>query len=319
MNKITKILVILSVVFFIITVILFFVIIFNKSYFNFSGELDVELAAQFGTFFQGLIGTMASLTSALFVIVIFLLQTKQERISQVENIYFKMLDYHRENVTSLNITDYRPEKRDKNTGQVFTYNGRRAFVIFKLQLFECIDFVKIVVKEENLSLKNEEIIDIAYMIFYYGFNKEYDNFTKNLFKNYPEQLIAKLFYNRNIFNKDHKIGRTNQTSLSSYFRNLYNMIIYIDQNKDLLDSQKKNYIKILRAQLSNPEQCLIYFNVMSRFGKKWRYNQLIEKYQLIKNIPENYCNGFDFKKDFPIVYEDDELDIIDTINVEPNE
>ncbi len=313
-NTITTCLTVVSIIFLFLTLLLFFIFIFNKVYFNFSGEIDVDLAAQFGTFFQGLIGTLAGITSALFMIVIFLLQTKQSRISQVENAYFKMLDYHRENVNSIHISDFRTEKKNKNTGEVFTYDGKRAFVIFKLQLFECLDYVDIVSKNENISLTKQQKIDVAYMIFYYGFEREYDDFSKTVFRNYPEIFINKLFANRNIYNKDHKIGRTNQTSLSAYFRNLYNAIMFIDQNQDLSQEQKFNYIKILRAQLSNPEQCLLYFNVMSRFGKKWKEYDLIQKYELIKNIPRDYCHGFDFHSDFKINYEDDELDFDEIID-----
>lgn len=312
-NIITTFLTILSVIFLILTVLLFFIFIFNKTYFNFSGKIDVKLAADFGTFFQGLIGTLAGITSALFMIVIFLLQTKQSRISQVENAYFKMLDYHRENVNSIHISDFRMEKKNKVTGEVFTYDGKRAFVIFKLQLFECLDYVDNVLKNEKLSLTPQQKIDVAYMIFYYGFEREYDDFCKTVFRKYPKDFVNKLFANRNIYKKGHKIVRTNQTSLSAYFRNLYNAIIFIDQNQDLSQEQKKNYIKILRAQLSNPEQCLLYFNVMSRFGKKWKEYNLIQKYELIKNIPRDYCNGFDFRSDFKINYEDDELDLGENI------
>ncbi len=313
LNNLTTGLTVISIIFLILTIILFFVFLFNKAYFNFSGNIDVNLAAQFGSFFQGLVGTLAGITSALFMIVIFLLQTKQSRITQVENAYFKMLDYHRENVNSLHVSDFRMEKKNKATNEVFTYEGKRAFVIFKLQLFECLDFVDTVMKSEKLSLTPQQRIDIAYMIFYYGLDREYDDFTKGIFKNYPDSFVNKLFYNRNIYKKDHKIGRTNQTSLSSYFRNLYNAIVFIDQNQDLNQEQKKNYIKILRAQLSNPEQCLLYFNVMSRFGKKWKDYNLIQKYELIKNIPPNYCHGFDFRSDFKMNYEDDELDIEDIV------
>ena len=248
------------------------------------------------------------------MIVIFLLQTRQSRVSQFENVYFKMLDYHRENVNSLHISDYRIDRKNKTTNEILTYDGKRAFVIFKLQLFECLDFVDIVMKDEKLVLTPQQRIDVAYMIFYYGFDAEYDDFTKTVLKKYPEGFIRKLFYNRNIYKKNHKIGRTNQTSLSSYFRNLYNAILFVDQNQDLTQEQKRNYIKILRAQLSNSEQCLLYFNVMSRFGKKWKEYDLIQKYDLIKNIPRDYCHGFDFRSDFKINYEDDELDLEDTIN-----
>ena len=53
---------------------------------------------------------------------------------------------------------------------------------------------------------------------------------------------------------------------------------------------------------------------MSRFGKKWEDYNLIQKYELIKNIPRDYCHGFDFHSDFKINYEDDELDLEDIVD-----
>jgi hypothetical protein len=49
---------------------------------------------------------------------------------------------------------------------------------------------------------------------------------------------------------------------------------------------------------------------MSRFGKKWAENKLIARYELIKNLPTGYCGeNYDFKQDFEMDYEDDEIDV----------
>ena len=54
---------------------------------------------------------------------------------------------------------------------------------------------------------------------------------------------------------------------------------------------KYNYVKNLRAQLSNYEQMLLYYNSLSRFGQPWIEikNVILKpyliKYKMIKNIP----------------------------------
>jgi hypothetical protein len=106
-------------------------------------------------------------------------------------------------------------------------------------------------------------------------------------------------------NKKLSVGRTNQTNLSTYFRNIFNLIKLIDKSPILNDEEKIDLIKIFRAQLSNPELYIIFYNLASRFGLRWRIktNQYVTKYKLIKNLPKNYCDCFDPKDYFDIVYE----------------
>ncbi|EOG3618545.1 putative phage abortive infection protein [Pseudomonas fulva] len=108
--------------------------------------------------------------------------------------------------------------------------------------------------------------------------------------------------------EDLKLGRTNQTDLSSYFRNMYNAIKLVDNDKYLSESEKINLVKIYRAQLSNPELYILFFNLVSRFGKKWNAKGYIEKYELLTNLPVAYCDGYDPKKYFNISFEEDEIE-----------
>jgi hypothetical protein len=218
-----------------------------------------------------------------------------------------MIDYHRDNVAGTKVDDYRLYKKAE-------VNGQKAFVSFKLQLFECLDLVEEVGKVLDQKLSRREIMDVAYMMFYYGIGDDWKPFSKQIFKRYDPELLPVLTARIKEIKQDEKkpkdLGKTNQTSLSSYFRNMYNAIMLIHANANLTRSQRKEYIKILRAQLSNEEQALLYFNVMSRFGKKWIDSSLIVEYELIKNLPEGYCGkNYDFKEDFKMDYEDDEIDV----------
>jgi hypothetical protein len=87
---------------------------------------------------------------------------------------------------------------------------------------------------------------------------------------------------------------------------MYNAIKLVNESKFLNEVEKKELIKIYRAQLSNPELYVLFFNVLSRFGKKWKENKYITTYQLLKNIPNNYCDEYIPNDYFPMKYEDDE-------------
>ena len=66
-------------------------------------------------------------------------------------------------------------------------------------------------------------------------------------------------------------------------------------------------VKILRAQLSNPELYILFFNLLSRFGTKWREKEYIEKYSFLTNLPMKYTDDYNPKTYFKIDYEEDEI------------
>lgn len=299
--KITTVVLWIIVIFFgILGLILFFCIIFNEAYYNSTMDINTKLASEFGNFFGGFIGTLFAITSTLLILVTLIKQNIANKKSQIGANFFKMLDYHAENVKQLNISHIDIDKDNAI--------GRRAFVIFKMQLDELQQAMNRINNELELELKEIEVIDIAYMAFYYGIDSNWIEFAEcKLLKYERRQEIAKSLLNA-IKDNPKRIGRTNQTSLSSYYRNLYNAIKLIDSDKYLSSKEKHLYIKILRAQLSNPELYVLFFNVVSRFGKKWDKEGYIEKYELIKNIPSNYLGIYNPRNFFSMTYEEDELD-----------
>ena len=82
---------------------------------------------------------------------------------------------------------------------------------------------------------------------------------------------------------------------------MYNAIKLIDNCKMFSEKEKSDYVKMLRAQMSNAELYILFFNVISRFGKKWVEKGYVTKYQLIQNLPSKYCDGYNPKDYFPDV------------------
>lgn len=88
--------------------------------------------------------------------------------------------------------------------------------------------------------------------------------------------------------------------LGHYFRHLYHIVKFVDNNSYFSLSKKEkylkeyDYIKISRAQLSNSELVLLSLNALSENGTKFK--PLIEKYELLKNInletemPDDYLS-----------------------------
>lgn len=302
MSNLSKtIFIILSTIFGTIGIISFFIIIFNPPYhFNDSFIIDVELASKFGDFFGGFVGTIFSIMSVFLLIYTIFHQNKEAQKSALETNFFRMIDYYNQNVNQLKISNL-----DKTKVNDF-YEGRRAFVQFKIQIRRLFQIVNEVIAENDYQLSKDQIADIVYMIFFYGIDGSWVSFIhEKLIRYTPIHIdLAAQIQEKINSNPDLKYGRTNQTNLSTYFRNMYNAIKLIDSSKFLDRREKEDLIKIYRAQLSNPELYVLFFNVMSRFGKKWIQNNYITRYKLLKNIPRNYCEDYDPKDYFLMDYEE---------------
>lgn len=77
-----------------------------------------------------------------------------------------------------------------------------------------------------------------------------------------------------------KMYKTNEVSLSHYFRNLYHIILFIDESTI---ETKYKYIRFIRATLSSNELTLLFYNCLSDNGAA-KFKPLIEKYKLLKNM-----------------------------------
>lgn len=81
--------------------------------------------------------------------------------------------------------------------------------------------------------------------------------------------------------------KTNQNEIGHYFRNLYNIIKFVDMSPI---ENKKTYTNIVRAQLSSYELFFLFYNCLGEMGRE-KFHPLIEKYALLKTLPDELiCN-----------------------------
>ncbi len=85
--------------------------------------------------------------------------------------------------------------------------------------------------------------------------------------------------------------------LGHYFRHLYQMVKYVIKQDERVINNKYEYIKIVRAQLSNYEQVLLYYNSISVFGKAWLDEKYLTEWRMIKNLPLYVANFGPLPKD----------------------
>lgn len=228
-----------------------------------------------------------------------------------ENQFYEMLRLHKENVNEMNIDD--------------KVKGRKAFVHMFYELRCAYGFLKSSDQFDNLT--DEDMIKVAYHHMFWGVDLETqrcnqplkDTFKKvskflsieisDLQQRYLNQMPNSDFrmsysykHNGNSQNKVFEMkfypfdGHVSR--LAHTYRHLFQMIKHVVGNGELTWKEKYGYVKLLRAQLSNHEQALIFFNAIwfgnptwwadqnnrDKDGKPYRY---LLNYALIKNIPFN--------------------------------
>lgn len=258
----------------------------NKVCFN----INSTRASEFGSFFGGYVGVMFSILSTLLLIYTIIDQFIERQKRWATDNFYRMLEFHNDMVKQLSVAHIKTTKKERS-------NGRRAFVVFKIQIDRLLVLIEGLNTGEKWDLNKDQILRIVYMIFYYGIGRQRIEFLQDKIKEDIDPDLLKKILDKIVdeIEKEElkwKLGRANQTSLSSYFLNMYNLIKLIDNDKYLSKQEKKDLITIYRAQLSSPELYVLFFNLRSYFGKKWNNKGYVERYELLKHIPKNYFDEY---------------------------
>ncbi len=256
---------------------------------------DMSLTGNVGDFVGGTIGTIFTLASALLVIVTLREQENQNARDRFAQSFYEMLHLHRENVSEMSLSK----------GKGITLNGRMVFSelikeytqVYKLidsyceNILSCskCESVKnyLNVKEKRLLLE----MKLTYGYFFYGS----DDYTLDQASNDEDRIQVEL---KRLLDYNNYTISSHNVLLGHYFRHLFQMVKMLEDEGSLKDFDRYNYAKQLRAQLNDDEQLLLHYNAMSEIGAEWykpyrrstrerKPMSLIERYQLIKNIPSN--------------------------------
>lgn len=90
-------------------------------------------------------------------------------------------------------------------------------------------------------------------------------------------------------NDIHAYRRVSEISIfDSYFRHLYRIFKYIDESQLIDDTERYSYSCIVRAQLSEYELLLLFYNALTIDDNGiYKFKNLIEKYAIFNNIRES--------------------------------
>ena len=255
--------------------------IFIARAFRQSTTVNPEAAGQLGSFVGGYVGAIFALTSVVLIFV----ALKEQRISSAreafENKYFELIKILRENISETDLQGT---------------SGRRVFVLLVRELRCALEIVRRIAITRNQGLSAPERLEVGYYCLFYGVGPNSSRMLKMSLSRFDPTFIEALEKELNSPETKRKIREErnlgyipfegHQSRLGHYYRHLYQMVRYVDQQT--LDIDKYEYMKTIRAQLSTHEQALLLVNSLTPIGRNWWRNDLIVKYRLVQNIPREF-------------------------------
>ncbi|MCV9389144.1 putative phage abortive infection protein [Reichenbachiella ulvae] len=275
-------------------------------------EFDFKDSGEIGDTIGGVLGPFIAIGAAILTFFAFWVQLKaneQQRqdiaLERFETKFYEMLRLHRSNVEEMEIAG--------------KHRGRKAFV----EMFKEFRFIyQVLDKKTNADHSHEWSSNIAFHHFFYGVDDSMESVSSDkklqVYEKDTLKFLKMMKSNARIqFNQGKRPavlilqeGIRHDTDffpfgghasrLGHYFRHLYQTVKFVASydKVELSFNDRYEYIKLLRAQLSNHEQLLIYYNTFSPH-KVWWDDELGLKneeglplsyfldFKLIKNIPFN--------------------------------
>lgn len=258
-----------------------------KNPFDIWTTIDYQAFGTYGDFFGGVIGTLFAIVGVIYIYYTYMNQLDFQKKDQIESRFFELLKLHEKNVEELKNIDSD---------------------IFNLYIKNINNFVSIIKKFKEKEIKNwdkENEVKLGYLYFFYGASE----YTSERLKYIPINSTEVKELNDYI-TKAGIVYNGAFNNFGKYFRQLFQIVTYIDEKSELNYKEKQQYIKSLRVRLNIEEQYLFFLNSIVSNGLDWEKDkaneneQLITKYNLLKNIPKEYrqIDGIDFKTIYPNVH-----------------
>jgi hypothetical protein len=226
-------------------------------------------------------------------------QKEQFKKSQFENQFYEMLRLHKENVNEFSLNSNVTSAKTKSSVEVSEFtHGRSVFDNYIIEFELCYEAAKQSFKDQDVNV----LINEAYGAFFHGLSTELiskHSYFKLLYSishghktsgysNLKQVIKNKLgleWKKRELY---YPIFKGYSSQLAHYYRHLFQTVKFVANQKDefLSYEDKRKYLRILRAQLSNQEQVMLFYNWLSRFGKQWENdrNKFFTDFRMIHNI-----------------------------------
>lgn len=212
---------------------------------------DYARLGTYGDFVGGVLGTIFGVISVLLMFKTFDHQRKatadnqtQLEIERFHDLFFELLRLYQSQVSDL-CGVYRTFEKSKKDNLTEDENT---------EVYE-------------YSYNNKDFFDVEKEKLQRVFTPK-----KSFEQNQAEALKTYMFFY--IKNKD-KIG--------AYYRTLYRIYDLIDNAKTIPEGIKKDYLKIIRAQLTETELFFLRYNALTYYG--YKFIKYINEYNILKHLP----------------------------------
>lgn len=232
---------------------------------------------EIGDSIGGILNPVIGLVASILTFLAFYMQKRandeiqeQFKTQQFESQFYEMLHLHKENVDELKamaLLDGREVQR------------RQVFETMANEFSTMLSYIQ----AANFDLTQDDI-ENCYHIFFWGYNiPERQNLSADAQRWLRLEGVQS---NTPMINFSNHRGFS--ASLGHYFRHLYMMVKFVAESKVVIEyDTKMKYLKILRAQLSNHEQIMLFYNWLSTYGSAWEEengNHFFTEYKMIHNL-----------------------------------
>jgi len=153
---------------------------------------------------------------------------------------------------------------------------------FESSLFQMLGLLQEILKDIDISGTSHRTGRDCFKVFYeIDLRRAYYNSLTRKRKLTLEPIALK-FYKVNIGLVFNRVYEKRQQDLGHYFRFLYNIFKFISES-DLDQKYKKKYANLVRAQLSNYELLMLFYNCMSAHGGN--FEKYAIEFSLFDNMP----------------------------------
>lgn len=276
------ILLIIGFLFIIVNPILFF---WNEPLYD-DVTINSEKFGQFGDFFGGVAGSIWSLAG----IILFYIALREQREDFKTNN--KVLQAQTD-ALEMQIKEFELQRDElKETREVFqTQNKTIKTQQFESTFFSLVNLHHQIVNGISHSVQRNKYTGSRHKLsdsekqekiqVEYNGREVFELYQKYFMDIYSYKKVNESYTDNNLLLKDsyEEFFSRFHSHLGHYFRNLYHLFKFV-HNADV--ENKKQYTSLIRAQLSNPELFLLYYNGMSPYGNK--FLPLMKEYDILKNL-----------------------------------
>lgn len=224
----------------------------------------------------GLVGSLWSLAGVLLFYAS--LSSQKEDLERQRELLVRQIDEVVAQTKESRIQNemFKEQKNEETFFQLLRFHSEIISTITIEQ--QEVDFVS----GENI---NKTIQGRKTFVEYYDIYKRFFQEASELTSSQDEDSLSKIFDKAyNSFYLEY------QADLGHYFRNLFNVIFFIESLKK---SQQAFYLGLLMAQLSNYELTLLFFHCLRSTNKDFKI--LVEKYAILDQVPKDEVTSMAYK------------------------